>query len=169
MDAEALRARQAPLKERYLSDPSSARVVMTATGVVEPASQICRVTTPQGEIVAGLHPAAGGSGQEACSGDMLLQSLVACTGVTLGAVATAMRLDIHQVKVQATAELDFRGTMGLDKSLPVGMQAVTLNFEFETQCPTASLEKLVELTERYCVIWRTLMQPAKLSTHWSVK
>jgi uncharacterized OsmC-like protein len=166
MDAEALRARQAPLKQQYKDDPQTARVVMTATGIVQPSMQNCRVASRQGEILAGLHPAAGGSGQEACSGDMLLQALIACSGVTVSAVATAMGLAIRSVKLTASASMDFRGTLGVDKSVPVGFTSIDLKFEFDSDCTESQLNKLFELTERYCVIWQSLQQPAKLSSHW---
>jgi len=176
MNADQLRALQAPIKQLYRDDPSTARVVMHASGATHAsdpsdasdtaqASQLtCFVDTSIGQVVAGLHPAAGGSGEHACSGDMLLQALVACSGVTLSVVATAMGIEIRSANITAQAEMDFRGTLGIDKSVPVGITSLCLNFEFDSPAEDAQLKKLIELTERYCVVLQTLAQPAKLST-----
>ncbi len=164
MNADELRAIQAPIKQRYRDDPNSARVVMHAAGRVEPSEIACKVETLIGEVVAGLHPAAGGSGALACSGDMLLQALVACSGVTFAAVATAMGIEIRSAAIRANAEMDFRGTLGIDKSVPIGITAVALEFEIDSPADEASLLKLINLTERYCVVLQTLAQPAKLTT-----
>jgi uncharacterized OsmC-like protein len=173
MDAESLRNLQAPLKQAYRDNPSQARVVMMAQGVVDQQSLTCKVTSHSvagpvaghsvaGPIIAGLHPAAGGSGEEACSGDMLLQSLVACSGVTLAAVATAMAIEIRSAKITATGEMDFRGTLGLDRSVPIGIQSVKIDIQFNSDAEQSQLAKLVELTERYCVILQTLKHPPEL-------
>jgi uncharacterized OsmC-like protein len=164
MDADQLRALQAPIKQRYRDDPSTARVVMHASGTVQPSQLACQVETSTGQVVAGLHPAAGGSGELACSGDMLLQALVACSGVTLSAVATAMGIEIRSANISAHAEMDFRGTLGIDKSVPVGITILRLEFEFDSPAEDAQLKKLIELTERYCVVLQTLAEPAKLSS-----
>ncbi len=173
MNADQLRTLQAPLKQRYRDDPSTARVVMHARGVIAASDALqsspltCRVDTSIGQVAAGLHPAAGGSGAHACSGDMLLQALVACSGVTLSAVATAMGIKIHSANIIAQAEMDFRGTLGIDKSVPVGITSLSLNFEFDSPAEDAQLKKLVELTERYCVVLQTLAHPATLTTSFS--
>jgi uncharacterized OsmC-like protein len=166
MNTDHLRELQAPIKQRYRDDPSSARVVMHASGSVQPTQLTCRVDTSIGQVSAGLHPAAGGSGAQACSGDMLLQALVACSGVTLSAVATAMGIEIRSGKISAQAEMDFRGTLGIDKSVPVGITSLRLDFEFDSPAEDAQLKKLVELTERYCVVLQTLAKPATLSTSY---
>lgn len=172
MDAESLRNLQAPLKQAYRDDPSQARVVMVAQGVVDKHSLTCKVDLHQqivdgqaqsGAIIAGLHPAAGGSGAEACSGDMLLQSLVACSGVTLAAVATAMGIDIRSAKITATGEMDFRGTLGIDRAVPIGIQSLRIDIKFDSDAEPSQLAKLVELTERYCVILQTLKHPPEMS------
>ena len=167
MNADQLRALQAPIKQGYRDDPSTARIVMRASGTVQPSQLTCLVATSIGQVTAGLHPAAGGSGELACSGDMLLQALVACSGVTLSAVATAMGIEIHSANITAQAEMDFRGTLGIDKSVPVGITALRVDFEFDSPAEDVQLKKLVELTERYCVVLQTLAQPAKLSTSCS--
>ncbi len=166
MNADQLRALQAPIKQQYRDDPSSARVVMHASGTVQPSQLTCLVDTSLGQVSAGLHPAAGGSGAHACSGDMLLQALVACSGVTLSAVATAMAIEIRSANITAQAEMDFRGTLGIDKSVPIGITSLSLEFEFDSPADDAQLKKLVELTERYCVVLQTLAQPAALSSNF---
>jgi uncharacterized OsmC-like protein len=167
MHADQLRALQAPIKQGYRDDPSTARVVMHASGTVQPSQLICLVATSLGQVAAGLHPAAGGSGELACSGDMLLQALVACSGVTLSAVATALGIEIRSAQITAQADMDFRGTLGIDKSVPVGITSLSLDFKFDSPADDVQLQKLVELTERYCVVLQTLAQPAALSTKYS--
>ena len=164
LNADQLRALQAPIKQRYRDDPDTARVVMHASGTVQASQLTCLVDTSIGQVAAGLHPAAGGSGELACSGDMLLQALVACSGVTLSAVATAMGIEIRSARISAQAEMDFRGTLGIDKRVPVGITSIRLDFEFDSAAEDLQLKKLVELTERYCVVLQTLAKPAKLST-----
>ncbi len=156
MDATALRALQAPLKERYKSDPRSASITLRAKGTLDDAHIACKVETGRALAVAGLHPATGGSGLELCSGDMLLEALVACAGVTLKAVATALDIPLRSGAVSAEGDLDFRGTLGVAKDAPVGFAAIRLRFEVETAAPQEKLEQLLKLTERYCVVYQTL-------------
>lgn len=169
MNADQLRAVQSPIKQRYRDDPSTAWVVMHAKGTVQAAHLTCQVETSLGKVTAGLHPAAGGSGELVCSGDMLLQALVACSGVTLSAVATAMGIEIRSANITAQAEMDFRGTLGVDKSVPIGITSLSLDVEFDSTAEDAQLKKLVELTERYCVVLQTLAHPAKLTTSYKRK
>src|SRR5712672_3257098 len=156
MDAAALRAMQAPIKERYKSAPEAALVTLRAKGTLDDAHIACKVETGRALAVAGLHPATGGSGLELCSGDMLLEALVACAGVTLKAVATALEVPLKSAKVSAEGDLDFRGTLGVAKDAPVGFAAVCLRFEVETDAPEDKLDQLLKLTERYCVVYQTL-------------
>lgn len=162
MNAEALRALQAPLKQRYREQPGQALVTLTAAGRVDGSALTCRVETGRALVEAGLHPATGGSGLEACSGDMLLQALVACAAVTLRAVATALGIPIHGGHVQAEGDLDFRGTLGVGKEVPVGFQRIRLRFRLETDAAADQLTKLPELTERYCVVLQTLRTPPQI-------
>jgi uncharacterized OsmC-like protein len=156
MDSTALRALQAPLKDRYRSDPDAAVVTLKAQGRLDDQSIACKVETGRALAVAGLHPATGGSGAELCSGDMLLEALVACAGVTLKAVATALEIDVRNGVVRAEGDLDFRGTLGVDKEAPVGFRAIRLTFDLDTQAPQDKLDQLLKLTERYCVVFQTL-------------
>ena len=163
MTAEELRAVQAPLKESYRRDPGCARIAARAEARLDPHDIAVHVGGWHGEVVAGLHPAAGGSGALACSGDMLLQALVACAGVTLRAVATAMRVDLRGGRIIAEAHWDARGTLAIDKAAPVGLTDITLSFELETDADPATLDRLLASTERYCVIFQTLRTPPRLS------
>lgn len=163
MNAEQLRAAQAPVKEKYKSEPDSAIRTMTVTGIIQP-NQTCRLETAAGSVDAGLHSAAGGSGHEACSGDMLLEALVACAGVTFSAVATAMEIPVDKASVTAEGDLDFRGTLGVSRDVPVGFTGVRLKFDVTSTAPQEKIDKLIQLTERYCVIYQTLRQPMELST-----
>ena len=156
MDADALRALQAPLKERYREDAGAALIVLKAAGSVEGSEIACSVDTGKALVEAGLHPSGGGTGLQACSGDMLLQALVACAGVTLKAVATALSLDIRDARVSAEGDLDVRGTLGVDRDASVGFRAIRLHFEVESDAPAAELDRLFKLTERYCVVYQTL-------------
>ena len=165
MDAEKLRALQAPLKDRYKADPASALVTLRAAGSLA-EGVACDVETWRGHTLAGLHPATGGDGALACSGDMLLQALAGCAGVTLGAVATAMGIAIRSGRVLAEGDLDFRGTLGVAKDAPVGFRAIRLAFELDTDADDAKIGKLVELTERYCVVAQTLRAGSPPSTSW---
>ncbi len=163
MDANELRRVQAPLKEKYKAEPSAALFTLHARGEVEPAKVACKVETGLGPAVAGLHPATGGSGAELCSGDMLLEALVACAGVTLKAVATAMEIPLAKAVVKAEGDLDFRGTLGVSREAPVGFRAIRLTFELDTTAPDDKVKKLVELTERYCVVMQTIANKPELS------
>lgn len=158
MNAEELKALQAPIKARYRSDPAAALVTLKAEGRLG-EGLACRVQTGRALVEAGLHPATGGSGLEACSGDMLLEALVACAGVTLKAVATAIGVDLVDAKVMAEGDLDFRGTLGVAKDAPVGFRDIRLRFTIQSNASDEQLAKLIELTERYCVVMQTLRNP----------
>jgi uncharacterized OsmC-like protein len=158
-----LKAAQAPLKARYKTDPTAALITLNASGVPDAPAQVCRVETHIGVIEAGLHPATGGDGTKACSGDMLLQALVACAGVTLGAVATAMGIALRGGVIRAEGELDFRGTLGVSREAPVGFRSIALSFELETDATAEQQAKLLELTERYCVVYQTLKSSPALA------
>lgn len=155
MDSASLRALQAPLKEQYRGDPSTALITLRADGRLSDGVS-CRVDTGRALIEAGLHPATGGSGELACSGDMLLQALVACAGVTLRAVATALEIHVRDGTVRAYGDLDFRGTLGVTKDVPVGFRSIRLDFELDTSATSEQLDALFRLTERYCVVYQTL-------------
>jgi uncharacterized OsmC-like protein len=157
VNAEELKALQAPLKDRYRKEPPAAVVTLRAQGRIGEGIA-CRVDTGKALVEAGLHPATGGSGLQACSGDMLLEALVACAGVTLNAVATALGIDLRDGKVVAEGDLDFRGTLGVAKEAPVGFREIRLRFELDTDAPPEQRKKLIELTERYCVVLQTLRQ-----------
>jgi len=163
MDAQALRAMQAPIKERYREAPEAALITLRAKGRLDEQSIACKVETGRALAVAGLHPATGGSGLELCSGDMLLEALVACAGVTLKAVATALGIDLRSGLVEAEGDLDFRGTLGVDRDAPVGFRAIRLRFELDTDADEAAIERLLNLTERYCVVFQTLNSRPELS------
>ena len=155
MRAEELKALQAPIKDRYRKEPQAAVVTLRAQGRIGEGIA-CRVDTGKALVEAGLHPATGGSGLQACSGDMLLEALVACAGVTLNAVATALGIDLRDGKVVAEGDLDFRGTLGVAKEAPVGFREIRLRFELDTDAPPEQRKKLIELTERYCVVLQTI-------------
>ena len=152
-----LRAKQGPLKQRYREDPTAALVTLTADGELDGSGVACRVRTATTLAEAGLHPATGGDGTQLCSGDMLLEALVACAGVTLRAVATSMGLDVAGT-VHAAGDLDFRGTLGVDKEAPVGFRAIRLTFDLDTSADPDQVATLIKLTERYCVVLQTLQQ-----------
>jgi uncharacterized OsmC-like protein len=155
MKAEDLRSLQAPLKERYRKAPEAALITLRAHGrIAEGVS--CKVETGKANVVAGLHPATGGSGQAACSGEMLLDALVACAGVTLNAVATALGIELRDATLDAEGDLDFRGTLGLSKEVPVGFQRIRLQFTLDSDASDDQLATLLRLTERYCVVYQTL-------------
>lgn len=162
MSPDELRARQAPLKARYQQDPASARHRFEARATLLPDRPSCRLETRFARFDAGLHPAAGGDGTEACSGDMLLEALVACAGVTFNAVATAMGISFRSATVIAEGEGDFRGTLGIDKAAPVGITDIRLRFEIDADASDEQLATLLRLTERYCVIFQTLRQPPRI-------
>ena len=163
MDSTTLRAVQQPLKDAYRSDPGSAVVTLRAAGELGAEEISCSVATGQALAVAGLHPASGGDGSLACSGDMLLQALVACAGVTLRAVATSLQIQITAGTVHAEGELDFRGTLAVSKQAPVGFTAIRIGFDLDTDASAEQLETLLRLTERYCVVYQTLAHPVEVS------
>jgi uncharacterized OsmC-like protein len=156
MDKDALRALQAPIKDKYRTEPEAAIITLKAQGAIDETAIACKVETGRALAVAGLHPATGGSGLELCSGDMLLEALVACAGVTLKAVATALGVELSKGVVRAEGDLDFRGTLGVDKEAPVGFKAIRLAFDIETAAPDDSVAQLIKLTERYCVVYQSL-------------
>src|SRR3982075_1925095 len=163
MDATALRAMQAPIKERYKGDPGAAMITLKAKGTLDDQNIACKVETGRALAVAGLHPATGGSGLELCSGDMLLEALVACAGVTLKSVATAIEVPLKSGNVTAEGDLDFRGTLGVDKEAPVGFAEIRLRFDVDTSAPQDKLDLLLKLTERYCVVYQTIKNGPKVS------
>ncbi|HLH93326.1 MAG TPA: OsmC family protein [Xanthobacteraceae bacterium] len=156
MDAAGLRAMQAPIKDRYKTDPKAACITLKAKGTLDDTNIACKVETGRALAVAGLHPATGGSGLELCSGDMLLEALVACAGVTLKAVATALAIPLKSGTVSAEGDLDFRGTLGVAKDAPVGFAQIRLSFAVETDESQEKLDQLLKLTERYCVVYQTI-------------
>ena len=156
MQAEELKAIQAPLKERYRGSPEAALLTLKAEGRLDELGVACKVETGRGLIEAGLHPATGGTGLQACSGDMLLEALAACAGVTLKAVATALGIDIRDGRVQVEGDLDFRGTLSVSKEAPVGFRAIRIAFALDTDADEEKLASLLKLTERYCVVYQTL-------------
>lgn len=156
MDAAALRNLQKPIKDKYRADPAAAKVTLSARGTLDAEGVACKVETARAVAVAGLHKASGGTGADLCSGDMLLEALVACAGVTLNAVATALEIPIRSGAVRAEGDLDFRGTLGVDREAPVGFTAIRLTFEVDSDAPQESLDRLLDLTERYCVVLQTL-------------
>lgn len=159
MHTDQLKALQAPVKERYRADPARAAQTLRASGTFVGDGVTCRVDTFAGPVPAGLHPATGGDGSEACSGNMLLEALVGCAGVTLRAVATAMGLTMRAGTVHAEGDMDFRGTLGVSKEVPVGFQRIRLRFDLDTDATPEQLQTLVKLTERYCVVYQTLAKP----------
>lgn len=163
MDATALRALQAPLKQRYRDDPDSARAPMSAEGEFAEAGITCTVQTWSGPVRAGLHPYTGGDGSDACSGDMLLQALVACAGVTMRSVATAMGIEVRGARLTARGDMDARGTLGVDREARVGFGDIEVVAELDTDADEATLAKLGQLTERYCVVAQTLAAPVHLT------
>jgi uncharacterized OsmC-like protein len=162
MEATTLKALQAPLKSRYREDPAAALITLHADARLGEGVS-CSVETGQALVRAGLHPGTGGDGSAACSGDMLLQALVACAGVTLGAVATALGIELRDARLRAEGDLDFRGTLGVDKEAAVGFKAIRLHFELDTPADAEQLATLLKLTERYCVVYQTLARGPALS------
>ena len=156
MEAQDLRALQAPIKQRYKDDPGTALVTLRASGSIDVSGISCRVETGRALVEAGLHPATGGSGLQVCSGDMLLEALAACAGVTLRAVATALEIPVRGGTVHVEGDLDFRGTLGLSKEAPVGFRSIRLRLEVESNASQDQLDTLLKLTERYCVVLQTL-------------
>jgi uncharacterized OsmC-like protein len=156
MDAAGLRAMQAPIKARYKDDPKAGLITLKAKGSLDEANIACKVETGRALAIAGLHPATGGSGLELCSGDMLLEALVACAGVTLKAVSTALEIPLKSATVSAEGDLDFRGTLGVAKDAPVGFAQIRLRFDVSTEASQEKLDQLLKLTERYCVVYQTI-------------
>jgi len=161
MKAEELKSSQAPIKQRYREEPKTASITLRAKGKIG-EGVTCNVQTGKALVEAGLHPATGGTGLSACSGDMLLESLVACAGVTLRAVATALDIPLRNATVRAEGDLDFRGTLAVSKEVPVGFQQIRLRFDLDTDATEEQLATLLRLTERYCVVYQTLNQPPKI-------
>jgi len=161
MKAEELKSLQAPIKQRYRDEPKTASITLRAKGKIG-EGVTCNVQTGKALVEAGLHPATGGTGLSACSGDMLLESLVACAGVTLRAVATALDIPLRDATVRAEGDLDFRGTLAVSKEVPVGFQQIRLRFDLDTDATEEQLATLLRLTERYCVVYQTLDQPPKI-------
>lgn len=161
MNAEKLRSMQAPLKESYRKNPEAALITLRAQGRLGEGVS-CTIETGKALVVAGLHPATGGDGLSACSGDMLLEALVACAGVTLNAVATALGIELRDATLHAEGDLDFRGTLGLSKEIPVGFRNIRLRFDLDTDASEEQLATLLRLTERYCVVYQTLAHPPAL-------
>jgi uncharacterized OsmC-like protein len=162
MTADELRTLQAPLKTQYRERPETALVTLAAKGRVSP-SVTCKIETGKARLEAGLHPATGGDGQSACSADMLLQALVGCAGVTLSAVATALGISLREAKIRAEGDLDFRGTLGVSKDVPVGFKQIRLNVDLDTDASEEQIATLLRLIERYCVVYQTLSKPAEIS------
>jgi uncharacterized OsmC-like protein len=162
MTADELRSLQAPLKARYRERPETALVTLRAEGRIG-ENITCKIETGKSRVAVGLHPATGGDGQSACSADMLLEALIGCAGVTLNAVATAMNIPLRGATIRAEGDLDFRGTLGVSKEVPVGFTEIRLNFDLDTDASEEQLATLIRLTERYCVVYQTLSQPANIS------
>jgi uncharacterized OsmC-like protein len=162
MNADQLKATQAPLKARYKEQPDAAVITLRADGVIG-EGVTCSVQTGKALVTAGLHPATGGNGLSACSGDMLLEALVACAGVTLNAVATSIGVNLKKASVHAEGDLDFRGTLGVAKDAPVGFRAIRLRFDIDSDAAPDQLDTLIKLTERYCVVFQTIRQTPELS------
>jgi uncharacterized OsmC-like protein len=167
MNAAELKSLQGPIKDRYRSEPEAAMITLRAEGKIG-EGVTCNVATGKALVEAGLHSATGGSGLSACSGDMLLESLVACAGVTLRAVATALEIPLRDATIRAEGDLDFRGTLGVSKEVPVGFQDVRLRFELDTDASDEQIATLLKLTERYCVVYQTLAHPPKINIFHSI-
>lgn len=167
MNAETLRAMQAPLKDKYRTEPDAALITLKAQGKIGEGIT-CKVETGRAVAEAGLHPATGGDGLSLCSGDMLLEALVACAGVTLNAVATAIGVTLRDATIRAEGDLDFRGTLGVAREAPVGFQAIRLHFDLDTDATADQLAALMKLTERYCVVYQTLRQPPAITVSQGV-
>jgi uncharacterized OsmC-like protein len=165
MNAETLKSLQAPLKEKYRREPNTALVTLRAEGRLGEGIT-CKIETGKAPVTAGLHPATGGDGLSACSGDMLLEALVGCAGVTLNAVATALGIELRDAKVRAEGDLDFRGTLGVSKNVPVGFERIRLRFDLDTDATAEQVATLIRLTERYCVVYQTLSRPAKIDVEY---
>ena len=168
MNADELRSLQGPLKAQYREHPETALVTLRAEGRIG-QDMTCKIETGKARVEAGLHPATGGDGLSACSADMLLEALIGCAGVTLRAVATALGIPLRDATIQAEGDLDFRGTLGVSKDVPVGFQQIRLHFDLDTDASEEQLATLLRLTERYCVVYQTLNQPPKIAVDHRVK
>ncbi|MFI5152982.1 MAG: OsmC family protein [Chitinophagales bacterium] len=168
MNSSELKNLQAPLKEKYRAEPGSALITLKAQGNIGEGIS-CKIETGRALVEAGLHPATGGTGMLACSGDLLLEALVACAGVTLSAVSTALGIEIRQGSVHAEGDLDFRGTLGVSKEVPVGFKNIRLKFDLDADLSKGQLESLARLTERYCVVYQTLSRGVGVETFYHVK
>jgi uncharacterized OsmC-like protein len=164
MDKASLRAKQKPLKEKYAADPDAARITMHSTAVIDRDDVSCQLDSFLGPMSCGLHPGTGGDGTQACSAEMLLQALAGCAGVTLKAVATALEIPLRSAEIHVEGDLDFRGTLGIEKSIGVGFQAIRIKFVIDSDQPEESITKLIELTERYCVVLQTLRHPVRVDS-----
>lgn len=167
MNADELRSLQAPLKVQYRERPETALVTLRAEGRVG-ENMTCKIETGKARVAAGLHPATGGDGQSACSADMLLEALVGCAGVTLSAVATALGIPLRNATIRAEGDLDFRGTLGVSKDMPVGFKQIRLQFDLDTDASEEQRANLIRLTERYCVVYQTLNQPPNIAVSHQV-
>jgi uncharacterized OsmC-like protein len=167
MNAAELKSLQAPIKDRYRNEPQTAMITLRAEGKIG-EGVTCNIQTGKALVEAGLHPATGGDGLSACSGDMLLEALVACAGVTLRAVATALEIPLRDATVRAEGDLDFRGTLGVSKEVPVGLQSIRLRFELDTDATEEQIATLLKLTERYCVVYQTLADSPKIDVSHQV-
>lgn len=163
MNSSELRAKQAPFKNQYREDPGSAMVTLRAVGQLDLNEITCHLDLHPNPACAGLHPLTGGDGGGACSAEMLLHALVGCAGVTLGAVATAMEMQIRSGSITAEGDVDFRGTLGVNREVPIGFQEIRLKFDLDSDAPPEKIEKLIELTERYCVVYQTLKNSPRLA------
>ncbi len=168
MNSDELRALQAPLKKKYKDEPKSALITLKARGQIG-EEVTCRIETGKTSVEAGLHPAAGGNGIAACSGDMLLESLAACAGVTLNSVATAMGITIHEGVINVEGDLDFRGTLGVSRDVPVGFRNIRLHYDLDTDASDEQLSTLIRLTERYCVVYQTLKNVPEINISHSAR
>ena len=164
MNAEELRAKQAPFKEKYKESADSAKQTLRAECVLDVDRVVCKLAPVDGPMEAGLHPSTGGDGKSLCSAEMLLQSLVGCAGVTLGAVSTALAIPIRGGSIIAEGDIDFRGTLGVDKTAPVGLTKIRLEFNLDSDAPRESIDKLINLVEHYCVVYQTLKNPPQVET-----
>ena len=166
MNAEQLKAMQAPLKNQYKEQPATAFRTLKAHGTLNQDRVVCVVHAPRGDLDAGLHPAAGGDGSALCSGDMLLEALLGCAGVTLAAVATAMSITLKSATIRVEGDMDFRGTLGVSKETEVGFTAIRMAIEIDTDAPVETIDKLLLLTKRYCVVYQTLAKSPAMTTEW---
>lgn len=169
MDAEQLKQAQAPLKVQYRENPESARGTLSVKGRIDTGRPAVHVTTHLGELVTGMHPAAGGTGKDACPGEMMLEALVGCAGITFKALAIAMGISIREATVIAEGDLDFRGALGVSKNIPAGLSAIRLRFDVDADASPQQLENLISLAERYCVVYQTLLAPPKIEVALSVQ